>query len=210
MGRLEPVWRALVGAVDALAAGAGGDLLGALGGVERALGERDFTARINERLRAAVPDAVEIIAYEPRYREDFKRLNLEWLQAYFSVEPIDEEILSRPEQHILGPGGFVFLARLGDEIVGTCALIRRPRGRWELSKMAVTTRHRGLGIGEKLLRRALAQFVALDARQLYLESHHSLASALRLYERHGFVHAARPKGPVHYQRSDVYMIYRGG
>jgi DNA-binding MarR family transcriptional regulator/GNAT superfamily N-acetyltransferase len=207
MTRLGPVWQAVVGAVDGLVAGAGGDFLAALGGLERALDERDFASRVGERLRAAAPAAVEIIPYEPRYRDDFKRLNVEWLERYFSVEPIDEEILSRPEQSILEPGGFVFLARFGAEIVGTCALIRRPRRQWELSKMAVTPRHRGLGIGKRLLRHVIAHFETLGGR-LFLESHRKLAPALRLYEAHGFVHAPRPKGPRHYARSDIYMVHR--
>jgi DNA-binding MarR family transcriptional regulator/GNAT superfamily N-acetyltransferase len=207
MARLEPVWRAIRGAVDALAAGAGGDFLLALGAVERGLVERDFAARIGEQLQAP---AIEIIRYQPRYRDDFKRLNLEWLQAYFTVEPIDEAILSQPEQHILEPGGVILLARLGDEIVGTCALIRRPRGRWELSKMAVTERRRGLGVGRRLLQRAIAEYTTLDGKTLFLETNGKLAPAIALYLANGFVHAPRPRGPVHYQRSDVYMVYRGG
>jgi DNA-binding MarR family transcriptional regulator/GNAT superfamily N-acetyltransferase len=208
MARLEPVWRAIVAAVADLTASAGVDLVATVSGCERALLQRDFGARIGERLRADASDDVEIIPFEPRYRDDFKRLNLEWLEKYFQVEPIDHEVLSQPERQILEPGGFIFMARHGDEIVGACALIRRPRGRFELSKMVVAERLRGRRIGYRLLQRAIAQFVALGAKQLFLESNRKLASALRLYEANGFCHAPRPKAPSHYQRSDVYMVYR--
>ena len=203
--RLEPVWRAIVAAVDGMAAAPAG-LLPSVRAVEEALDASDFAARIAAELeRQQAP--VAIIPFEPRYRDDFKRLNVEWLEKYFYVEHIDVEVLSNPEQEILAPGGFIFFARRGDEIVGTCALIRRPRGRFELSKMAVTERHRGLGIGHELLRAAIACFERLDAAQLFLETNHKLTPALKLYEANGFVRAERPKGPIHYARSDVYMVF---
>ncbi len=151
---------------------------------------------------------VEIIPFEPRYREDFKRLNVEWLEKYFLVEPIDEEVLSNPETRILAPGGRILLARYEGEIVGTCALIQDGPGRFELSKMAVTPRRQGLKIGLRLLRAAIAEAKSLGARELFLESNSILKTAIALYEANGFVHTPRPV-PSHYQRADVYMVYQG-
>jgi DNA-binding MarR family transcriptional regulator/GNAT superfamily N-acetyltransferase len=214
MERLVPVWTAIRGAVDELVAGA--DFLAGLGALEQELGQRDFAARIGEQLAPATgagpPEAtpeVEIIPYAARYRRDFARLNFEWLEHYFSVEPVDERVLTQPERHILEPGGHIFLARIGKEIVGTVALLRRPRGQFELSKMAVTTSRRGLGIGRLLLRRAIACYLTLGARGLYLETNRKLTPAIRLYEANDFHHAPRPKGPIHYRRSNVYMVWRG-
>jgi GNAT superfamily N-acetyltransferase len=154
------------------------------------------------------PAAVEIIPFQPRYRDDFKRLNVEWLEKHFQVEPLDEEVLSDPEGNILAPGGFILLARLGEEIVGTCALLAAGEGRFELAKMAVTERHQGLRIGRRLLAAAIERFRETGARELFLESNRKLTPALTLYESMGFHHAPRPEGPSHYQRSNVYMVYR--
>jgi DNA-binding MarR family transcriptional regulator/N-acetylglutamate synthase-like GNAT family acetyltransferase len=208
MERMEPIWRAIVGAVDTLAGTARGDLMVAVTALEHGLAERGFAARIHERIREEASQGVAIIPFEARYRDEFKRLNLEWLETYFSVEPIDHEVLSQPEKRILERDGFIFFARYGDEIVGTCALIRHPRGRFELSKMAVTERYRRLRIGYQLLRAAIAQFRASGAKQLFLESSSKLPAALRLYEANGFRHAPRPKSAIHYRRSDVYMVYQ--
>lgn len=151
---------------------------------------------------------VQIIAFEPHHAADFKRLNLEWLQTYFKVEPIDEEVLSRPDD-IIRQGGAQLMARIGDVTVGTCALMHEGNGRFELTKTAVTPTHQGKGIGRLLVAAAIAEFGKLGGRELYLESNAVLQAAVALYESLGFVHAPRPT-PSPYARADVYMIYRAG
>lgn len=207
LARLDTVWRAITGSVEDLGTEVGLDLAAALSRLESALRTRPFAERIEARLQLAQRDAVEIVPFEPRYREDFKRLNVEWLEKYFYVEAIDNAVLSQPEEHILKPGGFIFLARYRDEIVGTCALIKAGRGRMELSKMAVTEKYQGLRIGHRLLTTAIAQFRKTGLRTLFLESSSKLARALSLYEANGFRHAPKPAGAAHYQRADVYMVY---
>ena len=155
-------------------------------------------------------DGVEIIDFEPRYAGDFKRLNVEWLEKYFTVEPIDEHMLSDPSAFIIEPGGTILLARVGDEIVGTCALMNAGDGRFELSKMAVTERFQGRRIGRLLLVATIARFHEVGGHELFLESNSVLTPALTLYESLGFVHAPRPGGPPHYARGNVYMVYRPG
>ena len=204
MERLEPVWKAIVAAVADIEADH--PLSQHLTAVDRALEARGFAARIRSRLEVA--SAVEVIPFERRYAADFKRLNIEWLEKYFRVEPIDEEVLSRPLR-ILRNGGAIFLARHRGAIVGTCALLDAGNGRFELSKMAVSAGHQGLGIGRKLLETAIAEYLSRGARELFLESNSKLTPAITLYESAGFVHSPRP-APSHYERSDVYMVYVGG
>ena len=149
---------------------------------------------------------IEIVPYEPRHAGDFKRLNLEWIERLFRVEPIDREVLSHPER-IIGNGGAIVMAVRGDEALGTCALLGHPRGRYELSKMAVDPSVQGQGIGGKLLRAIVARFDELDGSELFLETNSKLFNAIQLYRHNGFAHAERPKGAVHYERSDVYMRF---
>ena len=203
MGRLEPVWKAIVAAMADIEADH--PLSQHLTAVDRALEARGFAARIRSRLEDA--SAVEVIPFERRYAADFKRLNIEWLEKYFRVEPIDEEVLSRPLR-ILRNGGAIFLARYRGAIVGTCALLNAGDARFELSKMAVSAGHQGLGIGRKLLETAIADYLSRGARELFLESNSKLTPAISLYESAGFVHSPRP-APSHYERSDVYMVYVG-
>ena len=148
---------------------------------------------------------IQIIPYAMQYAGDFKRLNLEWLKTYFTVEPIDEEVLSHPDR-LIKQGGALLMARIGNEIVGTCALLHEGHGRYELTKTAVTPAHQGKGIGRLLVVAAIAEFGKLNGRELYLESNSVLKTAVTLYEKLGFKHTPRPTPSV-YERANVYMVY---
>jgi GNAT superfamily N-acetyltransferase len=155
---------------------------------------------------------LRIIDFDPRWREDFARLNIDWLERWFVVEPVDREVLGDPETHILANGGRVLFALLRDadgreRAVGTVALKREDEGVYELTKMAVEEGHRGAGIGRRLMEGALEAYRALGVRELFLESSRKLAPALALYESVGFRHHPAPRPGSHYQRADVYMVW---
>jgi GNAT superfamily N-acetyltransferase len=168
--------------------------------------------------------AVRIVGFDPRWRADFRRLNVEWLQRWFVVEAFDEEVLGDPERHILADGGRVLFALLdgveagaagdgrGDapRAVGTVALRHAGDGVYELTKMAVEPELRGAGIGRALLEAAIDAYRGLGGRELYLESSSVLEPALRMYESAGFVHYPAPRPGSHYARADVHMIWEGG
>jgi ribosomal protein S18 acetylase RimI-like enzyme len=152
--------------------------------------------------------AIQIVDYDPRWRADFARLNVEWLERWFVVEDVDREVLGDPETHILARGGRVLFAIDGEgRALGTVALKHEGGGVYELTKMAVDPASRGLGIGRLLMRRALEVYRELDGRELFLESSAKLAPALKLYESVGFVHYPAPRPGSHYARADVYMVW---
>ncbi|MEO6366043.1 MAG: GNAT family N-acetyltransferase [Luteimonas sp.] len=154
-------------------------------------------------------DAIRIVGYAPQWRADFARLNLEWLETHFVVEPIDRTVLLDPETHILHPGGRILFAVEGDgRAVGTVALKREGAGVYELTKMAVDPAYRGHGIGRQLMLASLVAYRQLDGRELFLESSRKLATALHLYESVGFEHRRAPRPGSHYQRADVYMVWK--
>ena len=136
----------------------------------------------------------------------FKTLNEEWINSFFKLEQKDVEILSDPENLILRKGGHIFLAYLTGEAVGCVALIPLDGGVYELSKMAVSPRLRGLGIGRRLLQHTVGQARALGARSLFLGSNARLQNAVHLYESVGFRHVP-PENlpPMPYTRADVFM-----
>lgn len=152
-------------------------------------------------------DDIEIVDYQQCYAEAFRDLNLEWLEAYFCVEPVDEAVLGDPEGHILRRGGAILMALQRGQAVGTVALLRRGAG-VELTKMAVRSGLRGAGIGRKLMSAALARAAQMDASPLFLFTNSRLKPAVALYESVGFEHRPPPADAV-YERADVYMVYQG-
>ncbi|NZA25682.1 bifunctional helix-turn-helix transcriptional regulator/GNAT family N-acetyltransferase [Luteimonas sp. SJ-92] len=205
----RPLWQAMRETVEHRLTGIGVDLLDALSRYEASLDAQPLPAEVAERLRQRQAEQVRIVPYAPQWGADFYRLNAEWLAKYYQIEPIDHAVLSEPEKHILEPGGAILIALVGDEAVGTCALLVDAPGVYELTKMAVTERHQGLGIGRRLMEAAIAEFERLGGRELFLESQKRLQPALRLYESVGFELQPGVKPGTHYQRADVYMIYRG-
>jgi ribosomal protein S18 acetylase RimI-like enzyme len=87
------------------------------------------------------------------------------------------------------PGTTVFVARLGDAIVGTLTLVvfRIPTGvRAWIEDVVVDDAARGRGAGEALTRAALAKAAEGGAKTVDLTSRPSREAANRLYLRLGF------------------------
>ena len=150
---------------------------------------------------------MEIVDFEPEYAVAFERLNLEWLEKYFWVEEVDRVILSNPQLEVIEHGGHILFAKVADQVVGTVALKHQGQGRYELTKMAVTAGSQGLGLGRALLSAAIERFHSISGQNLFLETHSSLKTAIKLYESAGFYHASHPTGSD-YKRSDTYMIFQ--
>ncbi len=149
-----------------------------------------------------------IVDFAPQWRDDFARLNIDWLQRYFAVEAVDSRVLHDPETHILGHGGHILFAIDANErAIGTVALKHEGKGVYELTKMAVEPGHQGAGIGRALMMAVLRKYRGLDGRELFLESSSKLTPALTLYESVGFVHKPAPRPGSHYQRADVHMVW---
>ena len=207
--RLGPVWVAIrQGVNDALGAH-GPRLLAALHACEIAMDTTPVAVKILARHATLTTSQLEIVPFEPRLRDYFYELNAAWLTKFFVIEPIDEQVLRDPENQVLAKGGAIFFARLGSEVIGTCALLQASAGTFELSKMAVREAFQGLGTGRKLLDAALVEFHRRGGQMLFLESSSRLKPALHMYQRAGFVLQPTLREGSHYQRADVYMIYVG-
>lgn len=98
---------------------------------------------------------IEVINYNDKLQEYIKTLNYEWLEEYFRVEKSDVISLSNPRKEIIDKGGFIFYAKLGNEIVGTASLLKKTDNIYELGKMAVSKNAQGLGVGTILLEHCL-------------------------------------------------------
>jgi GNAT superfamily N-acetyltransferase len=149
-------------------------------------------------------DGLRIVPYRPEHAAAFRDLNLAWIRKYFVVEDRDARDLGDPETYILAPGGYIFMAELNGECVGTCALMKEADGVFELAKMTVSECARGLGVGRALGEAAIAFARTLGARRVELLTNSTLVPAITLYRALGFVDA--PVGHTEYVRANVHMV----
>lgn len=144
-----------------------------------------------------------IVDYRPELRGDFERLNRDWLERLFTLEPVDLKYFANPKQEILDRGGEIFFAETGNEIVGTATILDE-EGRLELAKMAVTPSAQGRGIGALLVQEAIRRAKARGADKLMLVTNSGLAPAIALYRKLGFQEVFRGQHPK-YKRGDLIM-----
>ena len=128
-----------------------------------------------------------VVRYREELRDAFERLNREWIETYFVLEPADSEILGDPRRKILDPGGQVFFVLERGEVHGTCAVLRHSADECEIAKMAVAPAARGRGYGDLLMEASLAFAREIDSRRIVIVSNTLLNPAIRLYQKHGFV-----------------------
>jgi len=149
---------------------------------------------------------VEIISYKKEYANHFYDFNIAWLEKYFYVEPFDREVLSNPEKYIIEPGGHIFFAVEDGAILGTVALLKRGKGKFELTKMAVPPKNQGKKIGQLLLKHCLEFAKENHFEGLYLYSNRKLENAIFIYRKFGFVEIEVERDSP-YVRSDIKMVY---
>lgn len=146
---------------------------------------------------------MDIINYEDRYHDAFRTLNLEWLDHYHLTESHDLMVLDDPRGTIINRGGHIWLAKEGEEIVGTAALMKEHDDVYELAKMAVSAAWRGKGISKLLITACLDKAKEIGASRVILFSNHQLETALSLYKKFGFSHIDVVDSP--FETADVKM-----
>jgi GNAT superfamily N-acetyltransferase len=146
---------------------------------------------------------VEVVPYEPKYHDAFRRLNEAWISRYFRIEEPDTRALEAPKENILDKGGHILVAVRDGEPIGVCALLRVDDSTFELAKMAVAEHARGLGAGYKLGEAAKATARAAGASRLILESNTVLTPAITLYRKLGFTEFTGV--PSEYDRCNIHM-----
>ncbi len=164
----------------------GYDFLHVIESIEKELDAKGIYERTITKSKQRLLNSVNILRYSPQYKEDFKNLNYEWLQKYFTVEPKDEIILSNPEEEVINKGGEIFFAVLDEDIVGTCAAIKIDDKTYELAKMAVTEKAQGKQIGKKLALAVIGFAYSNNAASVILFTNRKLQAAINLYESLGF------------------------
>jgi DNA-binding MarR family transcriptional regulator/GNAT superfamily N-acetyltransferase len=172
---------------------------------EFVLEQKSLLRRVQEQKKLRESLNVTIVEYTPQYEEAFKRLNEEWISAYFKMEESDHKALDHAQEYILDKGGHILVALYNGEPLAVCALIKMddPEYDYELAKMAVSPKAQGKSIGWLLGRAVIEKAKAQGAKKLYLESNTILKPAINLYHKLGFKKIAGRITP--YERCNIQM-----
>jgi GNAT superfamily N-acetyltransferase len=145
-----------------------------------------------------------VVTWRPELRADFERLNLAWIERWFTVEEEDRKVFRDPGGQIVEPGGQIFFVVDEHGVRGTCAVIRHDATTFELAKMAVEPSAQGRGYGDRLVESVIGFARGAGATRLMLVSNTRLGPALNLYRKHGFRDV--PLDPANgYSRADIQL-----
>jgi ribosomal protein S18 acetylase RimI-like enzyme len=146
---------------------------------------------------------ITIHEYEPHHQPYFEQFNRDWIEEWFIMEPVDEYVLTNPEEAILKNGGAILMASCDGEMAGTVGLRKVNDTTYEFTKMAVDKKFRRRGIAEALSYASFDKAKQLGADTVILYSNTKNAGAIKLYEKLGFQHLEVEKGV--YERANVKM-----
>jgi DNA-binding MarR family transcriptional regulator/N-acetylglutamate synthase-like GNAT family acetyltransferase len=201
-----PIWQALKKNLDYLESLQETPLLDAIDQFENSLKQLSLAQLVLQDLKKSVQD-ITVIHWHSDYKDDFKLLNMNWLNSEFNGELTnnDKQAIEHPESYYLAQGGYLFFAKQGNKIIGCIALKPISDDCYELSKMAVCPEIQGYGVGRLLLLTALNKARDLQIKKISLETNSKLLRAMALYQHFGFTQMKHPKGQSDYARADVYM-----
>ncbi|MBC3759035.1 bifunctional helix-turn-helix transcriptional regulator/GNAT family N-acetyltransferase [Hyunsoonleella sp. SJ7] len=204
--QLQPIWKSIDSVIKEFSMERSTSLIAHLNSFENKIKAQSFSKTVIESL-GNQQHSLQISTFQNTEAEKkaFYNLNEEWLRTFFYVEPFDEEVLSKPDKHIIDKGGHIFFAKLNGEIVGTVALMPLPKqNTFELTKMAVSPKHRGQNIGQQLMVYCLEFAKKMGLPNLILYSSRKLENAIYIYRKYGFVEIP-VEADCHYKRCDIKM-----
>src|SRR5688500_18861333 len=106
---------------------------------------------------------IKIVDYSPAHKKRFIEINEAWITKDYVLEELDKKELYNPEENILKGGGAILIALYDNEPIGTCALVNMGNNIYELIKMAVDEKARGLKIGRLLGEKTIEKAKELGA-----------------------------------------------
>ncbi|RPE08959.1 GNAT family N-acetyltransferase [Chitinophaga lutea] len=144
-----------------------------------------------------------VLAWHPDYQPYFERFNKAWISANYTMEPIDHAVLEEPETHILGHGGDIIFAALGDELAGTVAYKHVDENIVEMTKMAVDEAFQGRRLGWLLATAIMERAAQAGYTRMILYSNTKQAAAINMYRKLGFQEMELESGG--YERCNIKM-----
>ncbi|MEM8999762.1 MAG: bifunctional helix-turn-helix transcriptional regulator/GNAT family N-acetyltransferase [Bacteroidota bacterium] len=187
---LEPLWLSFSNTLKDLFAIGHPDIINILNRLDFEINNKT----IHERIHQPKGEFVKIIDYKPSLKKYFYDLAGPWLLGVLNgeLEEDDKFTLHNPDKAYLENGGFLFYAKLKNDIVGCVALKRLNEDTFEFAKLFINPNFRKLGIATKLIERCISRCLENEAKELWLQTTMGMPQAHKLYYKLGFNDALAP------------------
>ena len=162
------------------------DFLDIIDKLETELKKENIYDRVKRKTHERLINSLKISEYNTKDKEDFEKLNRDWLEEYLGITEYDIKVISDPERMILNKGGRIYLLRVEDIVIGCFAISPINIAECELQKFTVRKDFRGKGLGSYLLDQAIRKALELNYKNILLFSHEDLKEATGLYKKQGF------------------------
>ena len=149
---------------------------------------------------------MNIIEYDKKYKNEFIRLNTEWLNRFFMVEPVDQDMMDRVDE-LIENGAMVYFAIEDNKVLATCMAMKVKENHWEICKLAAQNQYTGTGAGSAVFKASMDYAIKKGAAKLSLISCRSLSHAIHIYEKFGFKEVPLNKAFWGAEKADIEMEY---
>ncbi len=144
---------------------------------------------------------MEIVKYDPKYRESFIQFNTDWIVDNFGhLEAEDLETFEKIDEEI-EEGGMIFFAVEGDIVLATCMAKPMDETTWEICKLGSNKHVPHKGCGSAVFGRAVQWAIDHEAKRLFILSNSKLKPAIHIYEKFGFKEIKLDN--YEYERGDI-------
>ncbi len=129
---------------------------------------------------------MRVVQYEEKYKNDFKELNLAWINAYFELEAEDEKVFNNIDDYIRAKANIFFTLDDDEEVLACCMIEPLREDMWEISKFAARNLGSGKGAGSLCLNEALKYAIKNGAKLFEIVTNTKCYKAIHIYEKFGF------------------------
>ncbi|HEY6459284.1 MAG TPA: GNAT family N-acetyltransferase [Polyangiaceae bacterium] len=151
-------------------------------------GSKATVTGVSDRARApAVRVRPVVVRDVPAVVELVRAVLAEFGLRFGEGSKTDDELTRLPPSYADHGGAFWVAADEAGLLLGTCGVFPVAPGHYELRKMYLHPRSRGLGLGKRLLDEAVAWTRARGGRALVLDTTEQMERAIAFYEANGFV-----------------------
>ena len=147
-------------------------------------------------------------SHDTQVCEIIKKVGEEYGAIGEGFGPSDPEVNAMSQHYNDESSSRYFVAFIKGSIVGGSgiAAFNDSNDVCELRKLFLLPESRGLGLGKKLTEDCLVYAKSKGYKQCYLDTLHSMKSAIELYEKLGFKHLDKPLAGTIHNSCDVWML----